>query len=97
MNGITREEALRRVGEGWSGIIDLLYDLKPLEVVVSDVKEKYGTLRFYTWSSTEQFENVVSQIEILSENICEVCGKLGRTRFDRSWYKTLCDEHNTKP
>jgi hypothetical protein len=90
---ISREDALCSVGKGWSKLINNLYDAKPKRVKVVQVKEKYGTLRFYTSYSVEWFEDLVSYYENYeSARICEQCGKEGKTRFDRSWYLTLCDE-----
>jgi replicative DNA helicase Mcm len=42
MRGLTRKSALSCVGAGWSKLINNLYDAKPKDVVVIQVKEKYG-------------------------------------------------------
>jgi hypothetical protein len=90
--GYSREGALSSVGEGWSGLINMLYDNKPKDVVVTDVKEKYGTLRFYVASCSEEFYKLIDEAEDKSATICEFCGEDGETRFDLGWYKTLCDK-----
>ena len=62
---------------------------------VVQVKEKYGTLRFYTGGTTpsrevdDKIQEYVSFAEMLSECICETCGKPGSLR-PMGWYKTLC-------
>jgi hypothetical protein len=89
--GLNREYALSSVGEGWSDLINYLYDNKPDDVVVTDVKEKYGTLRFYVVSCSEEFYKLIDEVEERSAAICETCGEPGETRFDLGWYKTLCD------
>lgn len=71
--------------------------LKKLAIVndpyfhVDQVKEKFGTLRFYC-PSNDQIWKYISMAETLSAKICEVCGKWGKLREDRSWVQTLCDE-----
>ncbi len=58
----------------------------------SQVKEKYGTLRFYLNSSTDAMEKICEQVERQSEDICEECGAKGKIR-GRGWYYTSCEEH----
>lgn len=92
--GLRRETALRSVGKGWSQLINNLYDAKPKKTEVLQVKEKYGTLRFYISSSTEWYFDLIEFYESLSGTICEQCGRPGKLREDRSWILTLCDECN---
>jgi len=61
----------------------------------SQVKEKYGTLRFYMSSETQEMSNLISVAEDLSAVTCETCGKPGKER-GRGWYYTACDEHTRK-
>lgn len=90
---ISREDALHSVGKGWSKLINNLYDAKPKRVKVVQVKEKYGTLRFYTSHSVEWFEDLIWYYEnYKSAKICEQCGKEGKLRTDRNWILTLCDD-----
>lgn len=58
------------------------------------VKEKFGGLRIYIGSGTDIMFDMLDTAEQESFTICEVCGEPGKLRMDRSWYKTLCDEHN---
>ena len=44
---ISRRDAKKMVGPGWSKILDKLYDVKPRNVYVMQVKEKFGSLRVY--------------------------------------------------
>ena len=43
----------------------------------SQVKEKFGTLRFYMMTSTDEMEDIIGEYERMSENICEFCGASG--------------------
>jgi len=59
---------------------------------IAQIKEKYGTLRFYADHTTDREECFVEFAETLSGFICEVCGAPGIQRSG-SWIKTTCDEH----
>ena len=60
--------------------------------VVSQVKEKFGTLRFYINGGTEEHYNYISFAESMSAHICETCGKPGKL-LGRGWVYTACKEH----
>jgi hypothetical protein len=80
------------VGKGWSKLINNIYDAKPRRTKIIDVKEKYASLRVYTTYSPEWFDDLIDYYDHESETICEYCGKPGKVRLDRGWYKTLCDD-----
>ena len=91
---VTREQALNCVGAGWAALINKAYDYlseRP-NIIVVQVKEKYGGLRIYTDAYDEEVDKVLMLLEIDSFNICEVCGAAGKLRGG-SWYRTLCEEH----
>jgi hypothetical protein len=66
-------------------------ELEELPVIVQ-VKEKYGTLRFYVHNSTDRVEDLIGFAERMSGCTCEVCGKPGRTGGN-GWIRTLCIDH----
>jgi len=90
-------------GNGWA---DLLYDAAvklnayletmPKEVrediVAMQVKEKYGTLRFYISYYNDEIDAIIREAEKKSCTTCETCGKKGKTR-GKFWLYTACDEH----
>ena len=82
--------------DGW---FDLIYDLsQKLEIVnpeceASQVKEKFGGLRFYTDSCNEEGHKLIREYQAKSYTICEVCGKPGKLREDIGWIRTLCEKH----
>jgi hypothetical protein len=41
------------------------------------VKEKYGTLRFYAMPATDEFSRLIDEAEKQSARICELCGGAG--------------------
>lgn len=57
---------------------------------VVQVKEKFGTLRFYC-SSTPAIDKYIRLAERLSAVTCEDCGKPGQQN-DSGWIRTQCDE-----
>ena len=78
--------------DGWFDIIDeLSKKLEPLDVVASQVKEKYGTLRFYIHSGTDEAYDLIDEAEAKSEETCELCGAPGELR-GAGWVTTMCDE-----
>jgi hypothetical protein len=87
-------------GDGWYDIIDALCGCvqgytstneKP-QVVAVQVKEKYGTLRFYTYGGNDFTEGMIWMAEAMSARTCEVCGNPGKL-WGGGWVRTLCDEH----
>lgn len=60
------------------------------QVLVTQIKEKFGTLRFYYEGGDDFADGVVSLAENLSSKICETCGNKGKTKGS-SWLKTTCD------
>ncbi len=62
------------------------------QVVASQVKEKFGTLRFYYSGGDETVDGIERMAESMSAVTCETCGAPGKTRSG-GWIQTLCDEH----
>jgi hypothetical protein len=62
------------------------------QVVATQVKEKYGTLRFYYDGGDEYISGMVTLAEAMSSVTCERCGAPGETRHS-GWVQTLCETH----
>jgi hypothetical protein len=62
------------------------------QVVLQQVKEKFGTLRFYYSGGDDYISGLVSMAESMSGIMCETCGNPG-TRTSGGWIKTACKEH----
>lgn len=87
-------------GDGW---FDLIYDLsKKLEFMIlllpeeqrkemkaSQVKEKFGGLRFYMTLYNPEFEALIREAAQKSFHICEECGKPGQL-IRAGWLYTAC-------
>ena len=86
-------------GDGWFQLIkDLISDLIDLgwDKQICQVKEKFGGLRFYiNTGSNEVFERI-HKAEEDSYTICEETGKPGKLRNDIGWVRTLCDDEYEK-
>ena len=61
----------------------------------SQIKEKFGTLRFYTSGGDRLIDGMIWFAESMSGRICETCGNSGKLR-NSGWLVTLCDEHQTE-
>ena len=90
-------------GDGWWNIINELSAGLEAEILklpeeerqyctAEQVKEKYGTLRFYMSSETDAMSALIRIAEKKSEKTCEVCGKDGIMRGN-SWFFVACEEH----
>ena len=101
--------------DGWYDLLDNLCNI--LQIVYTDtgvltiarqVKEKFGTLRFYvgfknTGDITDArfqayctlLDNTIENYCGKSSEICEVCGedKTAKMRNSMPWIRCLCDEH----
>ena len=62
------------------------------QVTLDQVKEKFGTLRFYYQGGDDYIRGLVSMAESMSGVTCEECGKPG-TQTPGGWIKTVCIEH----
>ena len=97
-------------GNGWFGLlssalekIQFVCDLStqagtPVQLVASQIKEKFGTLRLYysvegTAPVVERvLEDIVSAAENESSRTCEDSGSRGDLCIRGGWYRTLCRE-----
>jgi hypothetical protein len=94
-------------GDGWFNLLkDLIEELKviceaettPLEdgedfsPVVNQVKEKFGTLRFYISSTTQNMRDAIDKAEARSEETCEKCGNPGAIQVKHGWAFVRCGE-----
>jgi hypothetical protein len=60
------------------------------QVTLDQVKEKFGTLRFYYSGGDDYISGMVSFAESLTAVICESCGNPGERRGG-GWVHTYCD------
>jgi len=90
-------------GDGWYNLIDALcgslqwdtdknnYNGRYPQIKAVQVKEKYGSLRFYTAGATDYQQGMVDFAETMSETTCELCGQPGKV-YDEGWVYTRCEK-----
>lgn len=96
MFSLSEDDALASVNKGWAPLIRRLYEEKPPDVEVYQVKEKYGGLRFYTGPAPEEYYDLISEVENESYRTCEVCGQPGSLDDSQYWMLTLCETHKSE-
>jgi hypothetical protein len=92
-------------GKGWDNLVIPLVELCELRgVEVLQIKEKFGTLRFYIGASDSSLDAIISAAEAASGWTCEDCGEdnsdweghvpTPRATTSKSetsnWLRTLC-------
>lgn len=65
------------------------------EPLAVQVKEKFGTLRFYCNKSTDGIQEAINEACNKSGSICELCGRPGERR-EGEWLTVRCDDHAAK-
>lgn len=87
------------VGEGWMPIVrSTSKEIKEIDVEeniqVTQVKEKFGELRFYTNWSSEEIDTIITKGVVESRSTCEECGSKDTVtqRELNRWITTLCQE-----
>ena len=64
-------------------------------IVIDQIKEKFGGLRFYYSGGDEQIHGMVRMAELWAGRVCEKCGNKGERRHG-GWVRTLCDTHEAE-
>lgn len=100
-------ECYPSVGSGWLPALDKLcsflqfntdrnnYNGRYPQVVAVQIKEKFGGLRFYVDSATDEQSAAIEFAEYIIGGMCEVCGESGE-RINKGWIRTLCGKHSEK-
>lgn len=90
-------------GDGWKDLVEAtlarIESIDP-EYEVLQIKEKFGSLRWYGESSYEHgtpnamlIGTLIRDTEKRSESICEQCGLPGRLMVRKGWFFTACTKH----
>ena len=86
---IAEEYKEKRLAEIVAGDFREVPDSIP-QVTLDQVKEKFGTLRFYYSGGDEYINGLVSMAESMSGCTCEECGNPGE-RKGGGWVRTMCE------
>ncbi|GLP76373.1 hypothetical protein TUM20983_34830 [Mycobacterium antarcticum] len=105
------ETILRRIPDNWGRWLSVDAGWYPLVIAtdarlaaldpvyrVHQIKEKFGTLRYYYWPSSDDaspelldaLDAITDDAERASAITCERCGEPGVLQRTRYWAKTLC-------
>lgn len=106
---------MARFATGWPPMLEVPAGWHPLLVdldrtlatiapdyVVTQVKSKFGALRFYAEPSEdpfaydEEFQEAIRAAEWRSIETCEECGEPAKQYVIRLWVSTLCEQHHDK-
>lgn len=87
-------------GDGWFGLlkeciekIKVVCESQQIEIHVAQIKEKWGTLRFYIDYGTDEIFSIINEAEQKSEETCEHCGQPGSMRkYAGRFYSIHCDK-----
>lgn len=87
--------------DGWKQLLDNLCAVieqhiksKKLEDIYAiQVKEKFGSLRFYMSYHDDFIEGAIALAEEQSGKICEICGEHGTIENLGGWLKAVCPKH----
>ena len=88
-------------GDGWFRIIRELSELifshlakleKSDDFYILQVKEKFGTLRYYASWEDQVISKYIQNAEKESAKTCETCGAKGKL-YAQGWWVTLCPRH----
>lgn len=88
-------------GDGWFNLIERLcssienhmkQNSSCAPVTITQIKEKFGGLRFYYYGGDEYVAGLVAMAECLSYKTCEVCGSPGKTNSN-GWISVTCEAH----
>jgi hypothetical protein len=83
-------------GDGWYPLLDvlsLLVSRHDPNHSASQVKEKFGTLRYYFAAPNDYSAGVVSLAEHISAITCEICGSPAMVVSAGGWVSTRCAQH----
>jgi hypothetical protein len=81
---------------------EIYHHVVPPYFEVLQVKEKWGSLRFYITGAPMEVHDMIHEAEHQSFYICEICGKRAEKSFSKDyksfyrdelpWVQTLCDD-----
>ena len=100
---------MSEIPEGWIDLVDnlcadlnnLMEEMDPENItnlVVLQVKEKFGSLRFYYHIDTEnnslyqRLKEAIHKAEVTSQTVCQFTGQHGELCMHNRWLMVLCED-----
>ncbi len=90
------EPLIRALSQEVEAIIVAMPEKERKKFRVQQVKEKFGTLRFYMGIAHDGIRAAIDKAEAASAVTCESCGKPGCMRNNEGWFSVMCDEHQAE-
>lgn len=90
------EPMIRKLSAELEAIIVAMPEKQRKKFRASQVKEKFGTLRFYMSASNDAINAAIEGAEQVSAVTCECCGAAAKLRNNKGWMSVLCDEHQVE-
>jgi len=92
------------VGDGWYKLIfkmcakleKYLKKTGNKDFYFTQVKEKFGSGRFYNYGGDDATDKIIEDAETLCGKTCEVCGKPGNIEKIGGWFYPVCSKHKTE-
>jgi len=63
------------------------------QVTAVQIKQKFGTLRFYYTGGDERIAQIVEFYELYTQYICEDCGTNVDVGYTSGWIRNICEKH----
>lgn len=88
-------------GDGWNELLKPIFDYienynkdkdDKDKIEILQVKEKFGTLRFYTSFYTDELHELINKAENESAHTCELCGSKENIGYTCGWITTCCEK-----
>lgn len=94
----------KECGSGWDELINPLMEYiekynnehPTCKIEITQIKEKFGGLRFYVENEPEEFREMIREAEDESFKVCEVCGARKNVGHTLGWIQTICADCLTK-
>ena len=93
-------------GDGWKHLYQPIIDYimkyndgkeDKDKIEIHQIKEKFGGLRIYLSSYTEELREMIDEAEKESYNTCEVCGKpIEKPIYEHYWVYAECEDCHRK-
>jgi hypothetical protein len=83
--------------DGWRKVFgeqmveEIAQALKGEELLITQIKEKFGGLRFYCHGTTREVYDIIRKYERMSYHICISCGEPA-TKISKGWISPYCDQ-----
>lgn len=69
-----------------------VYDSEYHQPRVQQVKEKFGSLRFYVDAASDEIRELIGAAQSFSWHICEYCGSVEDIVHTKGWIRSTCKE-----